>query len=384
MKILHIYKDYHPVLGGIENHLRWLAEAQAARGHDVTVLVTNPAGMQTTTSQENGVRVIRAARLATVASTPISLAMPAILRGQRPDIVHLHFPYPLGEVSQWLLRRGRASVMTYHSDVVRQAGFLRLYGPLLRRVLRQMDRILPTSEPYIQSSPWLRPLANKCTVVPLSIDVERFASPQPARVRTIRRRYAGPILLFVGRLRYYKGLDYLLRAMKRIDATLLIVGAGPEAARLGAMSYEAGLAKRVHFLGDVSDEALPAYYQAADVFVLPSSHRSEAFGIVLLEAMAAGAPLITTELGTGTSWVNQNGVTGLVVPPRDPEALANAIDRLLSDASMREEMGRRAQERARTEFDLPVLVDRVMAVYEQALRQKTDATPDNNRAEAHP
>ena len=220
--------------------------------------------------------------------------------------------------------------------------------------------------------------------MPLSIDVERFASPQPARVRTIRRRYAGPILLFVGRLRYYKGLDYLLRAMKRIDATLLIVGAGPEAARLGAMSYEAGLAKRVHFLGDVSDEALPAYYQAADVFVLPSSHRSEAFGIVLLEAMAAGAPLITTELGTGTSWVNQNGVTGLVVPPRDPEALANAIDRLLSDASMREEMGRRAQERARTEFDLPVLVDRVMAVYEQALRQKTDATPDNNRAEAHP
>ena len=153
MKILHIYKDYHPVLGGIENHLRWLAEAQAARGHDVTVLVTNPAGMQTTTSQENGVRVIRAARLATVASTPISLAMPAILRGQRPDIVHLHFPYPLGEVSQWLLRRGRASVMTYHSDVVRQAGFLRLYGPLLRRVLRQMDRILPTSEPSFRARP---------------------------------------------------------------------------------------------------------------------------------------------------------------------------------------------------------------------------------------
>ncbi len=369
MRILHVYKDYHPVFGGIENHLRWLAEAQAARGHDVTALVTNPAGMTTTVREENGVRVIRAARLATVASTPLSLSLPLILRRQQPDVVHLHFPYPLGEVSQWLLRRGRATVMTYHSDVVKQAGVLRVYGPLLRRVLRRMDRILPTSEPYIQSSPWLRPLAARCTVAPLGVDVKRFASPQPARVQAIHRRYPGPLLLFVGRLRYYKGLEYLIRAMQRVEATLLIVGTGPEAARLGAMSYELGLAEKVHFLADVSDETLSAYYQAADVFVLPSSHRSEAFGIVLLEAMAAGTPLISTELGTGTSWVNQDGVTGLVVPPRDANALATAINKLLADDAMREEMGARAQARARAQFDLPVLVDRVMAVYEQTLSQ---------------
>ncbi|HEY81164.1 MAG TPA: glycosyltransferase [Caldilineae bacterium] len=367
MRILHIYKDYHPVFGGIENHLRWLAKAQAARGHDVTVLVTNPAGLRTTMGSEQGVQVIRAARFATLASTPLSLALPLIHAQQNPDIVHLHFPYPLGELSEWLLRRGRAAVMTYHSDVVRQERFLTLYGPILKRVLRQMDAILATSEPYIESSPWLQPLAHKCVVVPLAIDVTRFNAFQHARVATIRRRFPGPLLLFVGRLRYYKGLDYLIQAMQSLEATLLIIGAGPEAARLGAMSYELGVAHKVHFLGDISDDLLPAYYQAADIFVLPSSHRSEAFGIVLLEAMAAGTPLITTELGTGTSWVNQDGVTGLVVPPRDVKALAQAIRSLLADEDLRREMGVRARERARTEFDLPVLVDRVLRVYDEVL-----------------
>jgi len=369
MRILHLYKDYHPVFGGIENHLRWLAEAQSARGHDVTALVTNPAGMTTTVREEDGVRVIRAARLATIASTPLSLSLPLILARQQPDIVHLQFPYPVAEVSQWLLRRGRATIISYQSDVVRQATILRFYNPVLKRVLRQADRILASSPNYIQSSPWLRPLARKCTVAPLGVDVKRFASPQPARVQTIRSRHPGPLLLFVGRLRYYKGLDYLIRAMQRVEATLLIVGTGPEAARLGAMSYELGLAGKVHFLGDVSDEMLPAYYQAADIFVLPSSHRSEAFGIVLLEAMAAGTPLISTELGTGTSWVNQDGITGLVTPPRDADALAAAINQLLADDAARAEMSVRAQARARAEFDLPVLVDRVMAVYNDVLRQ---------------
>ena len=370
MKILHIYKDYHPVFGGIENHLRWLAEAQAARGHDVTVLVTNPVGIKTTLSQKNGVRVIRAARLATVASTPLSLSMPLILRHENPDIVHLQFPYPVGETSQWLMRRGRATIISYQSDVVRQAAILKAYTPILKRVLQQADRILASSPNYIQSSPWLRPLADKCSVAPLGVDVKRFASIQPQRVTAIRQRFSCPILLFVGRLRYYKGLNYLLQAMQQVDATLLLVGTGPEAERLHTLCDELGLTEKVHFLGDIGDDQLPAYYQAADIFVLPSSHRSEAFGIVLLEAMAAGTPLISTELGTGTSWVNQDGVTGLVVPPRDADALAAAINNLLADDVGRAEMGARAQERARREFDLPVMVDRVMAVYGQVLSGK--------------
>jgi rhamnosyl/mannosyltransferase len=363
MRILHVYKDYHPVMGGIENHLRAVARTQAERGHDVTVLVTNPAGRKTSVREEEGVRVIRASRLATIASTPLSIELFRQLQGQSPDVTHLHFPYPLGEVSQWLLRRGRVTVLTYHSDVIKQAGILKLYNPLLKRILRSVDRIIATSEPYIHSSPYLRPVADRCTVIPLGIDLDRFAQPQPRNVEVIRARHPGPLLLFVGRLRYYKGLNYLIEAMKQIEATLLIVGTGPEAADLGEQAYLAGVADKVRFLGDISDEHLPAYFQSADLFVLPSSQRSEAFGIVLLEAMAAGTALISTELSTGTSWVNQHDRTGLVIPPRDPDALAQAINSLLADDARRQQMGANAQHRARTEFGLPLLVDRLLALY---------------------
>ena len=368
MHILHVYKDYPPILGGIENYLRWLARAQAARGHDVTVLVTNPAGPRTLIRREEGVRVIRAARLVTLASTPLSLRLPLALRREQPDIVHLHFPYPLGEIANLLLGRGKRTVITYHSDVVRQATILRFYNPLLRLALRRADRILVSSPHYIRSSPYLQVVADHCTVTPLGVEVERFARPQPERVARIRRRYPGPILLFVGRLRYYKGLSYLIEAMQRISATLLIIGSGPEAVNLGEQALLLGVSDRVHFLGDVGDEYLPAYYQAADIFVLPSSHRSEAFGIVLVEAMAAGTPLISTELGTGTSWVNQHGVTGLVIRPRDPDALVEAIHALLADDALRGRMAQAGQARAREVFDLKVLVDKVLAVYEEVMR----------------
>jgi len=371
MRILHVYKDYHPVLGGIENHLYVVAREQAKRGHDVTVLVTNPAGMQTSVRDEEGVRVIRAARITTIASTPISVSFLRQLQKQQPDVVHLHFPYPIGEVSQWLLGQGRATVLTYHSDVIKQAGILKLYNPSLKRILRSMDRIIVTSAPYIQSSPYLRPLADRCTVIPLGIDIERFARPQSQNVTLLHSRYPGPLLLFVGRLRYYKGLNYLIEAMKEIEATLLVIGTGPEAANLGDQVYLEGVADKIRFLGDISDENLPAYYQAADLFVLPSSQRSEAFGIVLLEAMAAGTPVISTELTTGTSWVNQHESTGLVVPPGDPEALARAISSLLTDDARRQELGDIAQHRAKTEFGLPLLVDRLLDLYQDVLDGST-------------
>jgi rhamnosyl/mannosyltransferase len=367
MRILHVYKDYYPVLGGIENHLYVVAREQAKRGHDVTVLVTNPAGRKTTVRDEEGVTVIRAARISTVASTPLSFALFRQLRRQKPDVVHLHFPYPVGEVSQWLLKRGRSTVLTYHSDVIKQTGILRLYNPVLKRILQSTDCIIATSAPYIQSSPYLRPLADRCKVIPLGIDINRFARPQPHNVAILHARYPGPLLLFVGRLRYYKGLNYLIEAMKEIDATLLVVGTGPEAANLGEQAYLAGVAHKVRFLGDISDESLPSYFQAADLFVLPSSQRSEAFGIVLLETMAAGTPPISTELATGTSWVNQHEKTGLVVPPGKPAALSQAINSLLADDNRRQQLGMNAQHRAKTEFGLPLLTDRLLALYQDVL-----------------
>ncbi|MBM4461384.1 MAG: glycosyltransferase [Chloroflexi bacterium] len=382
MKILHIYKDYFPILGGIENHVKLLAEGQAAAGHDVMVLVANPTAARTASTIENGVRVIRAGRLATVASTPLSLALPWQLLRQRPDVVHLHFPYPLGEASQWLLRRGQATVLSYHSDIVRQAGILRFYRPLLKRVLAAMNAIIVGSPP-MRNSAYLADHQARLHLIPYGIPLARFQTPPTAEelARVWARHGAqltgqaaapdaqgSPLLLFVGRLRYYKGLDTLIRALPSIPGRLLVVGVGPMEATWKALAHATGVADRIAWLGEAADEDLPALYHLADLFVLPASHPSEAFGLVQVEAMAAGVPVVCTELGTGTSYVNQDGVTGRVVPPRDPAALAAAIRDLLADPDRLAAMSAAARDRAAAEFDAGVMIRRVLALYEEVLR----------------
>jgi len=356
MKILHVYKDYYPVVGGIENHLRILAEGLAKRGHEVTVLVCHPAN-RTEIETLNGVKVIRAARLRTVASTPLSVELPTLLAQEQPDLTHLHFPYPVGELSHWLNRRRGCTVISYHSDVVRQRAVGALYKPLMRWGLRQAHALLATSPNYVVSSPELVRLANRCLVVPIGIDVDRFARPP----HTHRSRRT---LLFVGRHRYYKGLDDLLKAMPDIQGDLLVAGDGPMRAEWERMTLELKLSQKVKFVGNVPDEDLPALYRSVDAFVLPASARSEAYGIVLVEAMAAGLPCLTTELGTGTSYVVQPEVTGLVVPARTPAALAEAANHLLANDSVRRRMSEAAQHRAQSEFRQEVMLDRIEAVYE--------------------
>jgi len=358
VRILHVYKDYYPVLGGIENHIRVLAEAHAAGGHQVIVLVCDP-GPRTQVSEVNGVRVIKAGRLGTAASMPLSPSQWVSLMRLRPEIVHVHSPYPLGEVGAWLLKPRVPLAVTYHSDVVRQQGWLKVYGPLLKRVLRRADRILPTSPRYLASSPWLSPVRDRCTVVPLGVDHRRFTPPATP--------FAGPpTLLFVGRLRYYKGLDTLLRAMPMLpaDVRLRVVGTGPMRGEWEALVRDLSLESRVDFAGEVSDAALPAQYRHATLFVLPANARSEAYGMVLTEAMASGLPCVTTEVGTGTSWVVQDGVTGAVVPPSSPDALAAAISGLVGDPVRLRAMGTAARARVAAELTQDLMVERVMAIYE--------------------
>ena len=369
LRVLHVYKDYPPVVGGIENHLRLLAERQSARGLDVTVLVT-AHGARAGEQVENGVRVIRARRLGEVLSTPLSLELAGWLRRLAPDVTHLQFPYPPGELAHLAWGRARATVVTYQSDIVRQRLTGLAYRPVLRRLLRRADRIIATSPGYLASSPILAGLRERCSVVPLAIDTAAF-QPATEGARALRERFPGPLVLFVGRLRYYKGLDHLVDAMAELPATLLVAGDGalrPELERRAARSPAAG---RIVFLGHVPQDELAAHYSAADVVVLPSSQRSEAFGLVLLEAMACGRPVVSTELSTGTSWVNRHGDTGLVVPPRDARALAAALRLLLADGSLRARMGARARMRATREFDADSMVTRVLGVYDEALRARS-------------
>jgi rhamnosyl/mannosyltransferase len=362
MKILHIYKDYFPVVGGIENHIKLLAEAQVGRGHNVRVLVTS-RDRHTHVEALNGVRVIFASRLATISSAPISLALFDWMRRETADVTHLHFPYPLGEIADLFFGRARKTIITYHSDIIRQKLLRAAYAPLMNRVLARADKIIATSPNYIASSLVLSRYKNKCVVVPLGIDPVPFETSPSGSLSYEERD--GVRLLFVGHLRYYKGVNYLLEAMREIPhAHLTIVGTGPMARAWRELAQRLNVSERVTFAGEVSDAELPGYYAASDIFVLPASERSEAFGAVQLEAMAAGKPVVCTELGTGTSFVNVNEQTGMVVPARDSRALARAINRLIDDPALRARMGAAGRLRVQSEFTVEKMVERVMQVYE--------------------
>ena len=328
------------------------------------MLVTN-RGRQTVQEDIGGVRVIKTGRLATVSSAPISLGLFSWMRRLEADITHLHFPYPIGELAYLLAGRSRKMVITYHSDIVRQKYLLQVYKPFLYRLLARADAMTVSSPQYVQSSAYLCPLQDKCVVIPHGTDLSRFSrTPEVERqAQELRQLHRPPLILFVGLLRYYKGLSFLIEAMANVDAHLLVVGEGPQGAEWRELARKLDLGDRVKFLGRVSDGELVALYHACDVFVLPAIHRSESWGAVQVEAMACGKPVICTELGTGTSFVNVHRETGLVVPPRDSGALASALNELLANDALRAEMGRKAEIRAKQEFSHTVMVERLVQFY---------------------
>jgi glycosyltransferase involved in cell wall biosynthesis len=367
VRVVHVYKDVYPVKGGIENYVLGLcAHLRQNYGLDAQILVTSP-GRRTEHETIDGVPTTKAARLATVASTPLSLTLPRLLRDLQPDVVHLHMPYPMGELSYLLSERSTPMVITYHSDVVRQARLLRVYSPILEMVLQQARAILATSPQYKASSFWLRRHRARCRIVPLGIEQRRFRELDAATgqlAAQLRQRYGPNLLHSHGVFRYYKGLRYLVDALTLLpEARLMLTGQGPEEEALKAQVEENGLSDRVFFPGPVSDADLPAYFHAADLYVLPAVARSEAFGLSMVEAQASGLPCVSTEIGTGTSYVNLHGVTGLVVAPADSAALAGAARTLLHDAPLRQTMSRHAQQRAAELFDLDASAAAVMDIY---------------------
>lgn len=371
MRILYTYKDYYPVLGGIENHIKQVAEGLHQRGLETSVLVTN-TGKQTITETIDGIPVVKSGRQLNVSSAPISMGFfPQLYQlSKTADIVHAHAPYPPGELAQLSVGRSQCFVLTYHSDIVRQRLLGTIYAPLLRIVL-QKARLIAVSNPvYINDSPFLRAVQEKCRVVPFGLDLHQFAqTPElETAAEKLRNRFAGkPLLLFIGRLRHYKGINVLIDAMRQIpDAHALIIGIGPLEQQLKEQA--SGLNDRITFLGEADDhDALVARY-AADIFVFPSTNRAETFGIAQIEAMACGLPVICTELGTGTSWVNQHEKTGLVIPPNDTTALVRAIRQLVDHPEQRRRLGSAAKTRAENEFSQTAMLDKLVNLYHEALR----------------
>ena len=354
-----MFKDvYPPTFGGVEQHI-WDITRSMGPEFQFAVLTgsrSHSGGLE----HVDGVKILRSAELGRVLSTPITPSWWRVLRRVDADVLHVHLPSPLAELA-CLARRPRAPVVaSFHADITRNPWVARCYLPLRARALRRVRHIVAGSPTLVETSPELGRHRERVTVIPYGVDPDEWPAPAE-KVASIRRTHGDHLVLFLGRLVAYKGVDVLMEAMRSVDATLLIVGDGP--ARPGLEARAAGSGANVRFIGNVRNEDRSAYYRAADVFVLPAVSRAESFGIAMLEAMAQGTPAISTEVGTGTSWVNVSGETGLVVPPGDSESLAAAITTLLSDDARRKDLAAAAAARAREHFSKRVMLERLAALY---------------------
>jgi glycosyltransferase involved in cell wall biosynthesis len=299
-------------------------------------------------------------------SVPVSPGFPLWLRRLRADVVHVHMPNPVGEASVVLAAGGRPVVASYHADIVRQARLMPAYGPLVGSCLGRSAAIVVASGGLLESSPLLGPHRDRVTLVPYGIDLERYRpeAVSPDERAAVRERFAGRLVLFVGRLVYYKGLEYLLAAARNIDASIVVVGSGPLE---GELRTRARSIPNVHFTGTVSEDDLVRYLAAADCFVMPSTSRAEGFGIATLEAQAMGVPAVVTDVGTGTVEAIAPGESGVVIPPRDPAALAEAVRSILEDPARAEAMGLAGRRRVVANHSLADRAAAMRRVYERAL-----------------
>jgi glycosyltransferase involved in cell wall biosynthesis len=362
-RILHVGKYYPPHRGGMETHLRQLA---TALNEDVEskVIVANH-NRSTGVEWRDGVEVTRLGRWFNLAGAPICPQMPRKIAVARADLVHLHVPNPAAVISLMASRYSGRIVVTWHSDIVRQKRLAKVFEPVMRTFIRRCSRVIVSSPNYVQSSDFLLDNQEKCRIIPFGIDVARFQKRGIGAVASIREKFGPRIVLAVGRLVYYKGIKFLLRAMPKVNGNLVIVGDGPLRSELEDEARSLGIAERVAFLSGIED--LVPYYQACDIFVLPSIARSEAFGIVQLEAMAAGKPVVNTLLSSGVPFVSVNGQTGFSVSPRDPEALGAALNRLFDEPDLRSRFGAAGRDRVIREFTLERMTSQTLSLYRELL-----------------
>lgn len=361
LRVLQLGKFYPPHWGGMETHLQSLA-AELRKSMRVNVLVASDH-RRTTRATIDGVDVTRVGTAFKLAGAPICPQMATGIRDAEPDLIHIHLPNPNAVLAYLLSGREKPVVATWHSDAVRQKRLARFFEPLQRAVLQRCGALIATSPNYLASSPTLATYRERCRLIPYGISMERFRSCGAEAVDSIRGRHGPRIALCVARLVYYKGIEYLIRAMPAVRGKLLILGDGPMRQTLEREVRLRGVQDRVEFVGAVADPV--PYYQACDVFVLPSTARSEAFGIVQLEAMACGKPVVNTQLASGVPFVSVDGMTGITVAPRDPLALAGAINRLMEDPKRRALYGQAGLRRVQQEFNLEKMVNSTMALYRE-------------------
>ncbi|MCF8167191.1 MAG: glycosyltransferase [Rhodoferax sp.] len=368
MRVLHMYRTYFPeTQGGLQEAIRQLCLATQSLGVENTIFALARQPYPTQMELPEG-RLVRAKSWLEPASCDIG-AWAALKRCRAAadacDIIQIHYPWPFADVLlPFIRRRGQKLVVTYHSDVVRQGFLDKLYAPLRRRMFGQATKIVATSPNYARTSELLRAYAPKVRSIPLCLGEQ--PRPDPARMAAWAARLGSGFFLFVGVLRYYKGLDVLTEAAGLVSHPIVILGDGPEMDSL-QQSIEDRKLKNVHLLGALGDEDKNALFALCRGVVFPSHLRSEAFGIALLEGARAGKPLICCEIGTGTTWVNRHDETGLVVPPGDAVALAAAMDELAADDALCLQLGGGARNRWQQFFTPPVVGVAYRALYDDLM-----------------
>lgn len=376
MRVLHFYKDYFPEsIGGIEQVIRQMCIGTGRLGVSNEVL-TLTRGADLRPFEFEGHTVRRVPLDLNIASNGISFAAFGALkrRAAACDVVHYHFPWPFMDLAHFVAGVDKPTVVTYHSDIVRQKLLLRLYAPLRHRFLRSVDTIVATSPNYLASSAVLERYRAKTRTITYGLDKSIYPQPEPARLASWRARAGAKFFLFVGVLRYYKGLHILLDAVAASDYPVVIVGAGPIERELKAHAARLGL-KHVMFVGAVDDADKVALLTLCYAVAFPSHLRSEAFGISLLEGAMYGKPMISSEIGTGTSYINIDGETGLVVPPSDPRALAGAMRALWDDPAKARAMGQRAEARYRRLFTAETMAANYHALYQELVARRARPLP---------
>lgn len=368
MRILHFFKTYYPdTTGGIEQVIFQLCQGSRALGIEGEVLTLSPAPSPARVQVADH-QVTRVKENFNLASTGFSLSVFKQFKemAAEADLVHFHFPWPLMDLVHFATRHGRPTVLSYHSDIIKQRTLLKLYTPLMNQFLGSMDRILVASPNYQRSSETLKPFADKTVVVPYGLDQAQYPTVSDQTREQWRQRVPEKFFLFVGVLRYYKGLDSLLSALEGVDYPVVILGAGPQELELKAQAEKLQL-RNVLFVGRLDDEDKACLLQMCYALVFPSHLRSEAFGISLLEASMYGKPMISCEIGTGTTYVNIHEETGLAVPPNAPVALREAMRRLWDDPALTQRFGANALLRFQKLFTADHMCATTAQVYREVL-----------------
>ena len=367
MKVLQIYKTYTPdTFGGIEQVIRSINIETTRMGAEHTLLTTSHQARQ---DQIDGLPIIRCKKNVEIASCPFSFNFLKQFKkiSQAFDVLHFHYPWPFADLTYLLCSVDKPALVTFHADALKHHLLKKIYAPVQHAFLKKVNHIVTTSAPLLQTSETLLPYHAKTSIIPIGIDPADYPLPDTALLQKWQAQLGLEFALFIGVLRHYKGLHTLIEAAKQTTLPIIIAGGGPLYAELQKQIQDNQLS-HVHLIGKVSDADKIALLSLCNMVILPSENRAEAFGVSLLEGMLFKKPLISTELGTGTSFVNQEGQTGFVIPPGNANILAEKINFLQQNPTIAKEMGHAAHARFIKEFQSVIMGERYFELYADLLK----------------